>query len=38
VAPRWKVRTFRGPVTGPPDERRPETMSSTGGPFRMLQP
>ena len=37
VAPRWKVRTFRGPVTGLPDGRRPETMSSTGGPFRMLQ-
>jgi len=36
VAPRFKVRTFWGPDSGPPDGFKPERMSTSGGPFRTV--
>ena len=37
VAPRANVSTFWGPNHGPPDGEKPEFMSTSGGPFRMLK-
>lgn len=36
VAPRHCVRTFWGPQWGAPDGRRPEIMSTSGGPFTLV--
>jgi hypothetical protein len=37
VAPRKQVSTFWGPCHGPPDGEKPETMSTSGGPFLTLR-
>ncbi len=37
VAPRNQVNTFWGPQSGPPDGKKPETMSTSGGPFKTVR-
>ena len=37
VAPRHQVDTFWGPDFGQPDGRKPETMSTSGGPFKTIK-
>ena len=36
VVPRKQSKTFWGPSYGPPDGRKPETMSTSGGPFKTV--
>ena len=36
VAPRHQVRTFWGPNYGPPDGKKREVMSTSGGPFKTV--
>ena len=37
VAPRQQVKTFWGPDFGHPDGRKPERMSTSGGPFKTIK-
>ena len=37
VAPRHQVKTFWGPDFGQPDGRKPERMSTSGGPFKTIK-